>query len=165
MTTPRQRAYLEAMGIPVWVARNAQGEQLVEPGTPATVQLGPGNGHLLLLCGSVSEPSGPLATDVARVLGTAPVWGWPCNEETGPGLAEVVPEGLFTHVLVFGEATESSLFGGPAPDTLGAAAVLRLASLEELENSPEARRALWQTLSSRRLVASAPTGNGAAVDA
>lgn len=165
MTTPRQRAYLEAMGVPVWVARTAPGEQLVEAPTPSAVQLGPGNGELLMLCGSVSEPSGPLATDVARVLGTAPVWGWPCEEEASPGLAEVVREGMFTHVLVFGEAAESSLFGGPAPDTLGSAAVLRLASLEELENSAEARRALWRTLSSRRLASPMPAGHGAAAEA
>lgn len=165
MSTPRQRAYLEAMGIPVWVARNAPGEDLVESGAPAAVQLGPGSGHLLMLCGSVSEPSGALATDVARVLGSAPVWGWPGEAGTGTSLAEAVSEGLFTHVLVFGEATEASVFGGPAPEAVGPAAVLRFASLQELESSPGARRELWRALTSRQLVSPAPPGSGEAADA
>ena len=163
MITLRQRAYLDAMGIPVWVARGGAPEKSLEDAPRGRIQLGPGDGQLMLLCGSISEPAGKLATDVARALGTRPVWAWPAADE-GLELAEAVEEAMFTHVLVFGPETELGLFGGPAPELVGSAAVLRLPSLVELSSSPGARKTLWRTLTANRLAQRESAGRQAPGD-
>lgn len=163
MTTPLQRAYLDAMGIPVWMARRGERPEQSRGSEAALLQLGPGNGPVLLLCDSVDGPAAPLATDVARTIGSGPVWGWPSTADAGMPAAEAVAEGLFTHVLVLGEKAGKSLFGGRVPDQLGAAVVLELGSLEELAASAAARRALWKALADQGL-ARRPATAGKGVD-
>lgn len=149
MNPAGQRAYLEAMGIPVWVRRGQA--QAAGPAQVAGLQLGPGKGPLLLLCAAVSESSSQLAADIARALRCEPVWGWPAPDGEGDGVAAAVGDGLFTHLLVFGNETESALFGGPAPETLASARVLRAASLPVLAAEPDERRGLWRALVENRL--------------
>jgi hypothetical protein len=149
MNPAGQRAYLEAMGIPVWVRRGPA--QAAGPTQVASLQLGPGTGSVLLLCAGVSESSSQLAADIARALGSEPVWGWPAADGEGRGVAEAVGDGLFTHLLVFGSEAECALFGGPAPETLGPARVLRAASLPALAADPGERRGLWRMLVDNRL--------------
>lgn len=144
-----QRAYLEAMGIPVWVRRGPA--QAAGPRQVAGLQLGPGKGPLLLLCAGVSESSSQLAADIARALCCEPVWGWPVADGEGDGVTAAVGDGLFTHLLVFGSETETALFGGPAPESLGSARVLRAASLPALAADPGERRGLWRVLVENRL--------------
>jgi hypothetical protein len=52
---------------------------------------------------------------------------------------------------VFGSEAECALFGGPAPETLGPARVLRAASLPALAADPGERRGLWRMLVDNRL--------------
>jgi hypothetical protein len=152
------------MGIPVWVSRTAQGErpgqdsrtdqaQPLAVEQAAGLQLGPGKGAVLLLCASVNEPSGVLATDLARALGNNAVWAWPAAGEHGTRPEAAVAEGLFTHLLVLGKNVDAAVFGGKTPESLGAAAVLRVDSLDELAASERSKRALWETLCSHGLVA------------
>ena len=149
MNTAGQRAYLEAMGIPVWVRRGLA--QAAGPTPVAALQLGPGKGPLLLLCAGVHESSSLLAADIARALRCEPVWGWPAPVGEGRGVASAVGDGLFTQVLTFGSETETALFGGPAPESLGSARVLRAASLPALAADPDERRGLWRMLVENRL--------------
>ncbi|HSM68298.1 MAG TPA: hypothetical protein VK830_01185 [Xanthomonadales bacterium] len=149
MNPAGQRAYLKAMGIPVWVRRGPA--QAAGPAQVAGLQLGPGKGPLLLLCAGVSESSSHLAADIARALRCEPIWGWPAPDDEGRGVAEAVGDGLFTHLLVFGSETEAALFGGPAPESLGSARVLRVATLQALAADPDERRGLWRVLVENRL--------------
>ena len=136
-------AYLKAMEIPVWVLRD---REQADPAEILGVKLGPGSGQVLLLCNHVSETAGKLASDIARCLRAEPVWGWPAMDETAPALEEAVSEQLFTDILVFGSEVESAMFGGPAPELLGSAAVRRLPTISEIEGSHAARRSLWNAL-------------------
>ncbi len=105
-----QQAYLEAMGIEVWVARDsAQHEPLAEPAvvaatrpepeSPAPVPMehpaetewpaatgalliGPGTGNTLLVCSNAEEAATPLAADICRCLAVEPVWAWPATSST-----------------------------------------------------------------------------------
>lgn len=143
----RRKAYLEAMGIPVWELREpTQAEAAAQ-----AVQLGPGAGQVLLLGSTADESAAKLSSDVARCLKSEPVWGWPAGDESGARLEDSVGERLFTHILVFGPETETALFGGPAPDVVGSAVVIRAPSLEEIAQSGAGRRKLWAVLCQHRL--------------
>ena len=143
----RKKAYLEAMGIPVWELRNAvQTESAAQ-----AVQLGPGAGQVLLLGSAADESAAKLSSDISRCLKSEPVWGWPAGDESGVRLEDSVGERLFTHVLVFGPETETVIFGGPAPDLVGSAVVVRAPSLEEIAQSGAGRRKLWAMLCQHRL--------------
>ena len=120
MTEARRRAYLEAMGYDVWV------EKPPGPG-PVRLVVGPGEGSDLLVCEAPDASGGKLAADIARALGTDPVWAWP-DPEHDPGrptLEEAVADRLFTHLLVFGEelarlVSAADVFVFPSrTDTLG----------------------------------------------
>lgn len=169
MTSPLQRAYLDAMGIPVWQSRASAAqaaEMEIQPAAasrPAmALQLGPGSGPVLLLCQSVSEPASALATDIARSLDQSPVWGWPVAEAEAAAATEAISEGLFTHVIVFGLETIHALFGGEAPETVGAACVLRAPSLAALADSPSERKSLWRTLLQNHLAGTQVNAGGGA---
>lgn len=156
MIEKRQHAYLEAMNIPVWVARQ-QPATLVEP-PPVTVQaaadktasqglkLGPGSDGVLLVCASGSDAASKLANDIARVLPKTPVWGWPDSDDSAVTPADAVNENLFTCVAVFGEALGQLLFGQQVPAALGSATVVILPAMSELTSNADARRKLWVEL-------------------
>jgi len=159
VTTARQRAYLHAMGIPVWLAR-ARGADAQPAASTGRVQLGPGQGPVLLLCGAIHEPACLLASDVARALACGPVWAWPAAPGEGLELPMAASEGLFTHAIIFGSETEIALFGGPAPDMLGPALVLRAPALDTLASSAGARRGLWRILADNRLAKASVMADG-----
>ncbi len=106
MSEARRRAYLEAMGFDVWVARSAApaadaqaAASFPEPlDGPADrpfdgpfdaqvdtladqqsgrIQLGPGRGSTLLICSSAADSASKFAADVVRALGGDPAWAWP----------------------------------------------------------------------------------------
>ncbi|NND43751.1 MAG: hypothetical protein HKN58_00405 [Xanthomonadales bacterium] len=169
MSSPLQRAYLDAMGIPVWLSREpavqpagTETETAPESQPAMALQLGPGSGPVLLLCQSVSEPASALATDIARSLDQSPVWGWPVAEAEATAVTEVISEGLFTHVIVFGHETIHALFGANAPETVGAACVLRAPSLAALADSPAERKSLWRTLRQNHLAGTHSNAGGGA---
>jgi hypothetical protein len=141
MTEARRRAYLEAMGYDVWVAR--------PPGPgPLRLVLGPGAGGDLLVCASPDESGSKLAADIARALGDDPAWAWPDPDGAngGPTVEEAVADRLFTQLVVFGGELARALFGHEAPDVLGSAAVRVAPALDELAVRGAAKRAFWRLL-------------------
>lgn len=178
-----QQAYLEAMGIQLWSAREAQQTQapLVEPSVvqpsvvqPSVVQpvvnkpaldegaaavdagglkLGAGSGGTLLICAMDTDSASKLANDISRSLGKVPVWGWPDASAESIKPLEAVAENLFTTVAVFGEELAGRLFGLDVPDNLNSARLVLLPAMRELEATQEARRELWATMCRSGMVA------------
>jgi hypothetical protein len=142
MIEAQRRAYLEAMGIGVWV---------IKPAAPDTDRwvVGPGAGGTLLLCRTADESGTRLAADIGRSLGGDPVWAWPDPQgrREFPSLKDTIEQYLFTQVLLFGPALTSLAFKGSAPEVLGSASVQVIADLDELAVDGMARRKLWQCLS------------------
>ncbi len=139
-----QRAYLEAMEIPVWVRKELAG-QVPDFVSPA-LRLGPGSGHVLLICAAVDEPASRIAADIARSLKSEPVWAWPVPDEGTGNIIATVQEHLFTTVILFGEPLAKQVFNGAAPEALGSARLLVAPCLEEVAVSPAARQTLWKLI-------------------
>ncbi len=142
MIETQRRAYLEAMGIDVWI------NKAVAPDADRWV-VGPGSGSTLLLCRTAEESGTRLAADIGRSLGGDPVWAWPDPEgrQEYPSLKDTVEQYLFTQVLLFGHALAGRVFKSSVPEVLGSASMLVTADLDELAVAGLARRNLWQCLS------------------
>ncbi len=142
MIEAQRRAYLEAMGIGVWINKSD---------APDGIRwlVGPGSGSTLLLCRTARESGTRLAADIGRSLGGDPVWAWPDPEgrQEFPTLADTLEQNLFTQVLLFGRALAGQAFKGSAPEVLASASVQVAADLDELAVNGMARRKLWQCLS------------------
>ena len=149
MSEAIQRAYLDAMEIPVWVRKELADQ--VPDFVPASLKLGPGSGPVLLVCRRVDEPATRLAADIARSLKTEPVWAWPAQDGDGAQVEVIVNDHLFTTVIVFGEALEAQLFNGAVPEALGSARLLVAPGLDNLMTSPPSRSGLWKLLSTSHL--------------
>ncbi|MEJ2384709.1 MAG: hypothetical protein P8Y54_09965 [Xanthomonadales bacterium] len=144
MTEARRRAYLEAMGFDIWVAK--------PPGPgPVRLVVGPGAGGDLLICAAPDASSGKLAADIARALGDDPVWAWPDPEGdlACPTVDEAVADRLFTRLLVFGEELARDLFGPESPEVLGSAAVRVAPAMDELAVRGNAKQAFWRLICGR----------------
>jgi hypothetical protein len=139
---PRQRAYLEAMGFDVWVAKPP-------PPDWSRLVIGPGEGSTLLVGDTPQACSTALAGDIARALGSDPAWAWPAPEAaTGTALEEAIEARLFTRLIVFGEDLAGRMFGGEAPAVLVSSSISVAPGLEELAVRGTARQALWRIISS-----------------
>lgn len=153
MIEARRRAYLEAMGYDVWVSRAAAeaAQAGASADAAARLQLGPGEGSTLVVCGEAAHSAGKFAGDLARALGAEPVWAWPDAAEGGDGhdLETVVDARLITRVVLLGAEVTRRLFPGDVPATVRSAVVATAAGMEELAVSGEARRALWRSLRGR----------------
>ena len=164
MIEARRRAYLEAMGFDVWVARSAAqppAQAMSQSMSQSTSQsgllvVGPGQGSTLLVCASAAETASKFAADLTRALGGDPAWAWP--DRGGPGggtgdgggdslgLEAVIGARLITRVVIFGADTARWLFDGAVPEVVASAAVSTLDGLGELAVRGAAKRALWQRL-------------------
>jgi hypothetical protein len=175
----RRRAYLEAMGFDVWVARSAapaadaqaaasfdaQSDAQVDTladRQSGCIQVGPGRGSTLLVCSSAADSASKFAADVVRALGGDPAWAWPVR---GVGrdhltLEAAIGARLITRVLVFGGDTVRWLFQGAIPPVVGSATVTPLAGLGEISLHGADKRALWRCLQDPLRIVS-PGGNGA----
>ena len=142
MIEAQRRAYLEAMGIGVWINKPAV------PDADRWV-VGPGSGNMLLLCRTARESATRLAADIGRSLGGDPVWAWPDPEgrQEYPVLKDTIEQNLFTQVLLFGQMLASQVFKGGVPEVIGSARLQVTADLGELAVDGMARRKLWQSLS------------------
>ena len=149
MNDANQRAYLEAMDIPVWI-RKEFADQVPDFASPG-LKLGPGSSQILLVCSGIDEPAKRISADIARSLNAEPVWAWPEPASEVSDLKTLVGEQLFTTVLVFGELLATKIFGTRKPGTLGSARLLLAASLAELEGSPTLRRELWKVIDTNHL--------------
>jgi hypothetical protein len=146
MIEARRRAYLEAMGLDVWLSRSAPAANVTAAGL---LQLGPGDGSTLVVCAEPAESAGKFAGDLARALGAEPVWAWP-DPAGGSGstsLAEAIDNRLITRVLLFGDTAAGWLFPpGEVPAAVGSAAIVPLADMQELAVSGSAKQQLWRCL-------------------
>ena len=142
MIEAQRRAYLEAMGIDVWINRFAA------PDADRWV-VGPGSGSTLLLCRTAKESGTRLAADIGRSLGGDPVWAWPDPQgrQEYPSLKDTIEQYLFTQVLLFGHTLAGQAFKGSVPEVLACASVQVTAGLDELAVDGMAKRKLWQCLS------------------
>jgi DNA polymerase III psi subunit len=155
MIGARQHAYLEALDIPVWIRKELAGN--VSDFVPCSLKLGPGSGHLLLVCSALEDPASKIASDIGRCLRSEPVWAWPDSDGLALDITTIVREHLFTSILIFGETLAARMFDGAIPETLGSARLLTVPALQELAVSPPARRSLWQVISANRLARQAGT--------
>lgn len=139
MSEPLRQAYLDALGIDVWVAR---------PPAPERDRLvvGPGQGSTLLVCSAAEESAGRLSGDIARALGAEPVWAWsdPDGQPDSPRLEDAVRNGLFTRVIVFGAPVAERLFGGATPAVLVSSEVSVVPAVEDLAVSGRAKQEFWE---------------------
>ena len=148
-------AYLEALGIPAFVPRDASPADAPQaPRANATVSLGAGQGSCLFLAGAETDEASPLASDLARVLPEPPVWSRLAPDDGGQRLEAVIAERLFTHVVVFGEAEARLLFGDAIPDTCGPARVTVVDDFARLAKDAGARKSCWLALKSSGVVRS-----------
>jgi hypothetical protein len=145
MIEARRRAYLDALGFDVWVARPAAAE-------PGRLGVGTGSGAMLLVCDSSADCDTDLARDLARALGGDPAWAWlePQQGDGGQALGEIISSRLITRVMLFGAEPARRLFQGKVPETIGSAALVVVPSLQELAASGLARQSLWRRLRSLR---------------
>jgi hypothetical protein len=182
----RRRAYLEALGFDVWVARSAAPGGGAQPAASfdapleasfdaladhqhGRIQVGSGRGSTLLVCSSAADSASKFAADVVRALGGDPAWAWPIRDlgrGMGPGaggdhptLEAAIGARLITRVLVFGDDTVRWLFQGEIPPVVGSATVTPLAGLGEISRHAAAKRALWRCLQDP-LRNAAPGGQG-----
>ncbi len=112
------------------------------------LSLGPGQGSCLFLCGSEDETASPLASDLARLPGGAPVWAKTAISGEGVALGTAVEERLFTAVVIFGQAQALLALGGTAPEQCGAARVVVVPELKRLAADPAARKICWEAFKS-----------------
>ncbi len=152
MIESRQRAYLDAMGIPVWTLRQRTEPKPVPVASDLSLKLGPGNGGILLICATDTESASKLANDIGRSLGSVPVWSWPDSGADSVKPAVAVDQNLFTTVAVFGTALAEQFFGRDLPESVNSASLVLLPSMHELATEPAARRALWADLCRNSMV-------------
>lgn len=149
MIEARRRAYLEAMGFDVWVARVATRSAEQPVSQSGLLVVGPGQGSTLLVCASAAETAGKFAADLTRALGGDPAWAWPDRDGSGGdslGLEAAIGARLITRVFIFGADTARWLFVGAVPEVVGSATVTTLDGLGELAVRGAAKRALWRRL-------------------
>lgn len=141
MIDVRRQAYLEAMGVDVWVARPPEPER-------DRLSLGSGQGATLLVCPAAEDAVSPLAGDIARAMGNDPVWSWPDlqGDAAGMRLGEAVDQRLFTQLIIFGEGLARQLLGSEVPGVLGSAAVHVCPGLDGLAVRGSAKKQLWQLI-------------------
>ena len=140
----RRQAYLEAIGIDVWLARP-------EPGQARAIHCSETAGaeaSLLLVCERPEQADTPLAEDLVRAFGGNGCWAWPSNSEEMPAqtLADIVDERLFTRVVLFGKGMSQEVAGRQSGKVIASAQIETTVSLDELSASATARQALWRQL-------------------
>ena len=140
MIEARRRAYLQALGFDVWVARPP-------PPQRGRILLGPDPAGTLLVCAAPAESATKIAGDLLRAMGGRASWAWP---DTGGGegieLAEAIAGHLVTRVVVFGSEPARWLFPAEIPEVLGSAAVTVAPGLDELAVRGRAKQSLWRAL-------------------
>lgn len=155
MIGSRQKAYLDAMDIPLWELRCVAQQQASHGAEVPGLKLGPGNGAILLICAADTEAASKLSNDISRTLESVPVWAWPASDEAAISPTEAVDKNLFTTVAVFGEQLARQFFGSDLPARLNSASLLLLPAMQDLEARAEARRELWQLMCRSGMIISA----------
>lgn len=153
MIESRRRAYLEALGFDVWVARPPPPER-------GHILLGPAPASTLLICAAPADSATKIAGDLVRALGGQASWAWPdSGGGEGMELAEAIAGCLITRVVLFGPEPARWLFPAEIPDVLGTAAIAVAPGLDELAIQGRTKQSLWRMLR-EPLQAAALTGPG-----
>lgn len=141
MIEARRRAYLEALGLDVWIARSPAAEG-------AWLGAGPGRGSTLLICASPADSQTEIAADIARAMADDPAWAWlqPSPDADIQRLEDLIGNRLITRVLLFGPVPARALFGDEVPPLVGSATLSVAPPLEELAASGIVRRDFWHQL-------------------
>ena len=145
MINSRQHAYLEALDIGVWRLRETPSISTPDLDTEMGLKLGPGGGGILLVCAADTHSATRLANDIARALGSVPVWAWPDSDASAIKLIDAVEKNLFTTVAIFGDDLAQQFYGSELPVSLGSAKLVVLPAMEDIQCRAEARQALWTT--------------------
>lgn len=158
----RQMAYLDAMGIDVWVPRGAPDAQPGAEVSTTAVCLGPGQGEILCVAASAKEAHMKLASNLSGAMKSAPVWAWPVESAEDEGayacVADAVADRLITRILMFGSPVADLLLGGETPEAVGTARLHVVPSMAELEADMEAKRTLWTLMRETAIAAPRPGG-------
>jgi len=141
MTELRRRAYLDALGIDVWLSKP------VEPDHNRLL-FSPGKGDTLLVCSSAESSITRLAGDITRALGGEVIWAWPDQEgrKESPTIAEAVGQFLFTRVVIFGSDLGRQICSDDQPEFSASTSVLTAPDLNELVERGTARRLFWKQI-------------------
>ena len=154
MNLAHRNEYLEAMGIDVWVRRDQPSSTIISEADSLVdrkLAVGPGSGSTLLICSNSSETATPIATDIARLLDSEPVWAWPESDESKgqASLGQAINERLFTHVLLFDSEYHSTSLqtdSNAQSKVVGSACLMTTFSLVDLGHNGQAKKALWELL-------------------
>lgn len=138
----RRRAYLDALGIDVWLSKPAEADR-------NRLLFSPGKGDTLLVCSSAESSITRLASDITRALGGEVIWAWPDPEgrKESPTIAEAVGQFLFTRIVIFGSNLERQICGNEPPEFGASTRVLAAPDLNELAERGTARRLFWKQIS------------------
>lgn len=143
-------AYLDAMGIEVWVPRVGKPPGESDVGGSIYVPADSPDGDILCVVETGEQARLPLAVDIGRAMRCMPVWSWPADAHASDvacmSLDEVVRDRLATQILVFGATLCAHLFGETPPDYIGAARVHVVPSLQDLGSDRGAKRILWNLM-------------------
>ena len=142
MTELRRRAYLDALGIDVWLSKPVEADH-------NRLIFSPGKGDTLLVCSSAESSITRLAGDITRALGGEVIWAWPDPEgrKESPTVAEAVGQFLFTRVVIFGSGLGRQMFDGDRPEITASTSVLAAPDLDELAEQGTARQLFWKQIS------------------
>jgi DNA polymerase III psi subunit len=141
MNETRRRAYLEALGLDVWVQRpDAQSGSLL-----GTNQ---GRGSTLMVFPRASDMESELVRDLLRAAGGEPACAWlePDPGAAGETLEELVAGRLITRILLFGGQPAKRLFAGAVPEVCGSSRLSVMPDLGTLARNGPAKKALWGAL-------------------
>ena len=141
MNEARRRAYLEALGLDVWVQC---------PDAPSGSLLGAnqGRGSTLMVFPRASDMESELVRDLLRAAGGDPACAWLEPDPGGDGetLEELVTSRLITRILLFGGQSARRLFAGAAPEVVGSSRLSVAPDLGTLAGNGTAKKALWGAL-------------------
>jgi len=141
MIESRRRAYLDAMGFDTWLLKPAPVER-------NRLLFSPGESGTLLVCNSPEASVTRFAGDVARALGTRPVWAWPDPDggQESRTMGEAIGQYLFTRVILFGSTLGRQLFEAAVPEVVGSARIIVAPELDDLQDRGVAKQAFWRRL-------------------
>lgn len=141
MNEARRRAYLEALGLDVWV-------KCPDAGSGSLLGANQGRGSTLMVFPRSSDVESELVRDLLRAVGGDPACAWLDPDPGGDGetLEALVAGRLITRILLFGGQPAKRLFAGAVPEVFGSSRLSVAPDLGTLAKNGPAKKALWGAL-------------------